>query len=110
MDELSGSGVSRPRGLARPASFSIRRPSCERRLAFEGEKTVVNAAQIKNEIRKLSRTDKIEIYRWIDDEVAADLSRIGANRSLVIRHEIEQKFSETIRNFGTQGHEQPPRL
>ena len=72
----------------------------------------MNAEQIKNEIRKLSRTDKIEIYRWIDDEVAADLSRIGAHRSLVIRQEIEQKFSETLRKFETQahGHEQPPRL
>ena len=48
--------------------------------------------QIKDEIRKLSRTDKIEIYRWLDDETAADLlPRIGANRSLEIRQEIEQK-------------------
>jgi hypothetical protein len=31
----------------------------------------VKLEQIKDEIRKLSRTDKIEIYRWIDDEMAA---------------------------------------
>ena len=71
----------------------------------------MNVGEIKDEIRKLSRTDKIEIYRWLDDETAADLlPRIGANRSLEIRQEIEQKFSETVRKFGTQGHEQPPRL
>ena len=33
----------------------------------------MNAREIKDEIRKLSRADKIEIYRWIDEEVAADL-------------------------------------
>ena len=33
----------------------------------------MNAQQIKDEIRKLSRIDKIEIYRWIDEEAAADL-------------------------------------
>lgn len=38
----------------------------------------MNAEQIKDEIRKLSKTDKIEIYKWIDDEAASDLlSRIG---------------------------------
>jgi len=52
----------------------------------------MNVGEIKDEIRKLSRTDKIEIYRWLDDETAADLlPRIGANRSLEIRQEIEQK-------------------
>jgi hypothetical protein len=52
----------------------------------------MNVGEIKDEIRKLSRTDKIEIYRWLDDETAADLLlRIGANRSLEIRQEIEQK-------------------
>jgi hypothetical protein len=33
----------------------------------------VDTEQIKVEIRKLSRADKIEIYRWIDEEVASDL-------------------------------------
>ena len=42
-------------------------------------KNVMNAAQIKDEIRKLSRIDKMAIYRWmsvyrwIDEEAAADL-------------------------------------
>jgi hypothetical protein len=50
----------------------------------------MNAEQIKDEIRKLSRIDKIEIYRWIDEEAAADLlSRIGVFRSREIRQEIE---------------------
>ena len=53
------------------------------KLDLKAEKTVMNAEQIKDEIRKLSRIDKIEIYRWIDEEAAADLpSRIGVNRSL----------------------------
>jgi hypothetical protein len=52
----------------------------------------VKLEQIKDEIRKLSRTDKIEIYKWLDDETAANLlPRIGAYRSLQIRREIEQK-------------------
>jgi len=52
----------------------------------------MNVGEIKDEIRKLSRTDKVEIYRWLDDETAADLlPRIGANRSLESRQEIEQK-------------------
>ena len=35
-------------------------------IGLKGKKTVMNAAQIKDEIRKLNRNDKIEIYRWID--------------------------------------------
>ena len=66
------------------------------KLDLKAEKTVMNAEQIKDEIRKLSRIDKIEIYRWIDEEAAADLlSRIGVNRSLKIRQEIEQKCRVT---------------
>ena len=42
----------------------------------------MNAEQIKEEIRNLNRIDKTEIYRWIDEEAAADLlSRIGAPRN-----------------------------
>ena len=42
-------------------------------------KRVVNAKQIKDEIRKLSRIDKTAIYKWIDEEAATDLLlRIGA--------------------------------
>jgi hypothetical protein len=61
------------------------------KLDSKGE-TVMNAAQIKNEIRKLNQIDKIEIYRWIDREVAKHLfCSIGVYRSLQIRQEIEQK-------------------
>ena len=44
--------------------------------------------EIKDEIRTLSRGEKIEIYRWLDDGVVAEFSsRIGADRSLAIRQE-----------------------
>jgi hypothetical protein len=33
----------------------------------------VDIEQTKDEIRRLSRTDNIEIYRWVDEEVAEDL-------------------------------------
>jgi hypothetical protein len=66
------------------------------RLDLKGEKTVMNAIQIKDEIRKLNRSDKIEIFRWIDLEIADDLvCRIGMDRSLQIRQEIEQKCKVT---------------
>ena len=51
---------------------------------------LMNVAQIKDEIRKLNRTDKIEICRWIDREVTDDISRIGMARSIQIRQEFEQ--------------------
>ena len=54
--------------------------------------------EIKDEIRTLSRGDKIEIYRWLDRGVVAEFSsRIGADRSLAIRQEIEQKCKVTTR-------------
>jgi hypothetical protein len=54
--------------------------------------------QIKDEIRRLSRSDKIEIYRWLDNSVEADFtSRIGADRSLEIRCAIDQMCKVTIR-------------
>jgi hypothetical protein len=53
----------------------------------------MNSGKIKDGIRKLSRTDKIEIYRWIDDEMASDLlPRIGVYRSRAIRQGVEQKW------------------
>jgi hypothetical protein len=54
----------------------------------------MNAKQIKDEIRRLSRIDKMEVYRWIDERArAADLlSRIGVYRSLEIRQGVEQKW------------------
>jgi len=52
----------------------------------------VNAKQIKDEIRKLTRTDKMEIYKWIDEQAAADgLSRIGVYRSRENGQGVEQK-------------------
>ena len=44
------------------------------KLDLKAEKAVLNAEQIKEEIRNLNRIDKTEIYRWIDEEAAADLS------------------------------------
>jgi hypothetical protein len=42
----------------------------------------MNAQQVKHEIRKLSRTGKIEIYRRIDEEAATDLLlRIGVPKN-----------------------------
>lgn len=59
-------------------------------------KPFMNAAQIKDEIRKLNRTDKIEIYRWLDKEAAEGFNcRIGTYRSLAIRQEIERKSKGT---------------
>ena len=56
----------------------------------------MNVAQIKDEIRKLNRIDKIEICRWIDQEVADDLVwRIGMSRSIELRQQIEQKCKVT---------------
>ena len=50
----------------------------------------MNATQIKTEILKLNRDEKLEIFRWIDREVADDLvSRIGMDRSRQIRREID---------------------
>jgi hypothetical protein len=52
----------------------------------------MNAAQIKDEIRKLNRVDMLEISTWIDREAAKNLvCRIGVCRSLQIRQEIEEK-------------------
>ena len=55
----------------------------------------MNVAQIKDEIRYLSQSDKIEIYRWLDRELAGDLRyRIGSHRSIAIRQEIERTWKE----------------
>jgi hypothetical protein len=53
----------------------------------------MNAKQIKDEIRKLNRTDQIEIYRWIDDQAhSADLlSGVGVYRSFVVPNGVRQK-------------------
>jgi hypothetical protein len=52
----------------------------------------MNAKQIKDEIRKLNRIDKNEIYKWIDEEATVDLLlRTKVYRSLEIRQGVEQK-------------------
>jgi hypothetical protein len=64
----------------------------------------MNAAQIKDEIRYMTRTDKIEIYKWLDGEVGGDLHlRIGLNRSLAIRQDIEQKHEANLRTERASG-------
>ena len=46
----------------------------------------------------MSRSEKIEIYAWLDNSVGADYSsRIGGDRSLQIRHAINQKCQITTR-------------
>jgi hypothetical protein len=76
------------------ASHSTERHSSSEAGDFETWKNRMNPEQIKDEIRNLSRIDKIEIYRWIDEQAAADLlSRIGVYRSRGIRQGIEQKSS-----------------
>ena len=55
--------------------------------------------EIKDEIRTLSRDEKIEIYTWLDHGVMAEFSsRIGADRSRAIRQEIEQRCKVTTRD------------
>ena len=57
----------------------------------------MNVTQIKDEIRKLNQIDKVEIFTWINrEEVANDLSRIGAYRSIQIRQEIEERLKVTV--------------
>jgi hypothetical protein len=52
--------------------------------------------QIKDEIRSLRSSERIELYKWFDYGVATDFCpRIGVDRSLEIRHAIEQKFPKS---------------
>ena len=45
---------------------------------LKAEKNLMNVEQIKEEICKLNRIDKIEIREWIDEQAASDLlTRIG---------------------------------
>jgi hypothetical protein len=52
----------------------------------------MDAKQIKNEIRKLDRIEKIEIYRWIGTQIhaASLLSGIGVYRSVETRPGVNQ--------------------
>jgi len=42
----------------------------------------MNVTQIKDAIRYMSRSDKTEIYRWLDGELAGDLPLQNRNASL----------------------------
>jgi hypothetical protein len=60
--------------------------------------------QIRDEIRSLRPSQRIELYRWLDYEVVADYgvgtnfcSRIGVDRSLEFRHAIDQDMKITVR-------------
>ena len=62
------------------------------------EKSIITLEQIKDEIRSLRSSERIELYIWLDYDVATDFcSRIGADRSLEIRHAIEQNMKDTVR-------------
>ena len=59
--------------------------------------------QIKDEIRSLRSSDRIELYRWLDYGVVADYGvatdfcpRIGMDRSLEIRYATEQNTTLPI--------------
>jgi hypothetical protein len=53
----------------------------------------MNVTQIKDEIRYMSPGEKMEIYRWLDGELAGELpSRIGSRRAIAIRQEIERTW------------------
>jgi hypothetical protein len=56
----------------------------------------MNITQIKDEIRRLDRIDKIGICRWLNEETANDLiCRIGIDRARSIRQEFERRFNVT---------------
>ena len=66
------------------------------------EKCIITLEQIKDEIRSLRSRERIELYKWLDYGVVADYGvatdfypRIGMDRSLKIRHAIEQKFPKS---------------
>jgi len=52
----------------------------------------MNLKQIKDEIRKLDRADKIEIYRWIGRQIHAAnlLSGVGVYRPVKNREGTEE--------------------
>jgi hypothetical protein len=67
--------------------------------------------QIKDEIRSLRSSERIELYRWLDYGEATDFcSRIGMDRSLEIRHAIEQNMKLTVRSSLTEGSHPPSDL
>ena len=56
----------------------------------------MNITQIKDEIRRLDRIDKIGICRWLEEETVDDLFvRIGIDRARHIRQEFERSCKVT---------------
>jgi hypothetical protein len=63
--------------------------------------------QIRDEIRSLRPSERMELYRWLDYGVVADYgvgtnfcSRIGGvDRSLEIRRAIDQNMKITVRSI-----------
>ena len=86
------------------------------------EKSIITLEQIKDEIRSLRSSERIELYKWLDYGVVADYGvatdfcpRIGMDRSLEIRHAIEQSSqghtnSEKKISLGNVGSPSPPTL
>jgi hypothetical protein len=69
-------------------------------------RVVMTLEQIKDGIRNLRPSERIELYRWFDYVVVADYgmgtnfcSRIGLDRSLKMRDEMEQ----TMKSILTKG-------
>ena len=61
------------------------------------ENSIITLEQIKGQIRSLRSSERIELYKWLDYMIVADYGvathfcpRIGIDRSLEIRHGIEQ--------------------
>jgi hypothetical protein len=61
------------------------------------EKSIITLEQIKGQSRSLRSSERIELYKWLDYMIVADYgvatafcARIGMDRSLEIRHAIEQ--------------------
>ena len=58
--------------------------------------------QIKDEIRSLRSSERIELYKWLDHVVVADCgedtsfcSRLGVDRSLELRRAIDERMKTT---------------
>jgi hypothetical protein len=70
------------------------------------EKGIITLEQIKDEIRSLRSSERIELYKWLDHVVVADYDvetsfclRLGLDRSLEIRHSIDQKMKINARSL-----------
>ncbi len=64
------------------------------------QESTMKVEQIKDQIRTLNPTELVELFRWLDREIASSdrsCSRIGIKRSLDLRREIERKTKVTGR-------------